>query len=90
MASQALREQDEEAKAALAMAERVPVPRGAKGNLLAGGSAGAEEWLGGPHPEGPGGVAQGFERLPLSPDKHSPAPVTPEEMYKGVKVEPEA
>ena len=92
VASQAFREQDEEAKAALAgealaAAEQVPVPGGAEGDLLAGGSVGAEEWLGGPDPGSSGGVAQEYERLPLYPDKQPTALQTPEEMYKLVKVE---
>ena len=38
------------------------------------GGIGAQEWFGGPDPGSPGGVAQGYERLPLSSDKHPPAP----------------
>ena len=65
------------------------MPEEAEGDLLAGGGAGAAEWLGGLGPEDPGGVAQGYPRLPPSPDSRSPAPVTPE-AERGVKVEPGA
>ena len=91
VASQALREQDEEAKAALAMAEQVPVPGEAEGDLLAGGSAGAEEWLEarGPGPRGPRRGGPGVREAPAFPGQTPPFPVTPEDVYKGVKVEPE-
>ena len=79
MASQAFREQDEEAKAALAV--QVPVPEEAEGDLLAGGGVGAAEWFGGLDPEDPGGVAQGY---PSPRFPRPPAPVTPEAVYRGV------
>ena len=85
MASQAFKEQDEEAKTALAV--QVPVPEEAEGDLLAGDSAGAAEWLGGLDPEDPGRVAQGYPRLPLSLGSRFLAP-TPE-AERGTKAEPE-
>ena len=90
--SEAFREQDEEAKAALAAeglaaAEQVPVPEEPEGGMAPEGGIGAQEWLGGPNPGSRSGAAQEYERLPLSPDKRSPAPPTIEEMYKEVKVE---
>ena len=92
VASVALREQDEEAKAALAAeelaaAELVPAPEEPEGDIVPEGGIGAQEWFGGPDPGSSGGAAQGYERLPLSPDKRSPASLALEEMYKGVKVE---
>ena len=74
VASEAFRGQDEEAKAALAAAELVPVPEEPEGDMAPGGGVGAQEWLGGPDPGNPGGVAQGYERLPLSSDKHALVP----------------
>ena len=73
------REQDEEAKAALAAeelaaAELAPVPEEPEGDIAPEGGIGAQEWLGGPDPGSPGSVAQGYERLPLSPDKRPPCP----------------
>ena len=87
MASEAFRGQDEEAKAAFAAAELVPVLEEPDGDMAPEGGIGAQEWFGGPDPGSPGGVAQGYEMLPLSPDKRRPAPATPEEVYRGVKVE---
>ena len=87
MASEAFREQEEEAKAALAAAELVPVLEEREGDMVLEGGVGAQEWLGGPDPGSSGGVAQERERLPLSPDKRTLAPLTPEEMHRGVKVE---
>ena len=94
MASEAFWEQDQEAKAALAaeglaVAEQVLVPEEPEGGMALEGGIGAQGWLGGPEPGSPSGAAQEYERLPLSPDKRSPATPTPtpEEMYKEVKVE---
>ena len=85
MASQALKEQEEEANVALAA--QVPVPEEAEGDLLAGDSAGAAVWLGGLDPEDPGGVAQGYQ-APALPGLPPPAPITPE-AERGIKAEPE-
>ena len=94
VASEAFNEQDDEAKAALAAeglaaAVQVPIPEEPEGGVASGSSAGAQGWLGGPDPDNPGGAAQGYEKLPMSPDKRPPAPLTPEEQYLGAKQEQE-
>ena len=60
VASEAFREQDDEAKAALAAEElaaaaaQVPLPEESEGGMASGSSAGAQGWLGGPDPDNPG------------------------------------
>ena len=73
MAAQAFREQGEEARAALDPMQ-VPMAEEADGDLLAGDSAGAAEWLGGLDPEDFGGVDQGYPRFPLFPGSRLPFP----------------
>ena len=78
VAARALREQEKEARAALDPMQ-VPVPEETEEDLLAGDNAGAAEWLGGLDPKDPSGMAQGFPRLPLSPDSRPPLKTEPGE-----------
>ena len=77
-ASEAFREQDDEAKAALAAEElaaaaKVPVPEESEGGMASGSSAGAQGWLGGPNLDIPGG-SSGVREITISPDKRSAGP----------------
>ena len=90
VASAAMAEQEAEARAALAAegleAAQVPVSEEEGSGMASGGSAGSLGWFGVPDPD-PGSLDTS-DRLPMSPDKRSPGPGTPEEVYKGVKQEP--
>ena len=91
VASEALAEQEAEARAALAAegleeAAQVAVSEEAGSGMASGGSAGSLGWLGGPDPD-PGSLDTS-DRLPVSPDKRPPGPGTFEEQYKRVKQEP--
>ena len=72
------------------VATHVPVPEGevggaAAGSHPAGAQPGGAEWLGGPDPDA--GSPEQRERLPVRPGAYQ-GPVTPLEVYMGVKQEP--